>query len=331
MRKFTFTKPSRKQSAGFLLAISLTTLGVMNQMLVTYQIVEGFSTKTVHSFVKDAEKAIEVAGYDIDEYTAIIEIEGASNVSRIYLAEKFDVRVYADQEMRVASVSENSVGEILAEAGIKLNQYDEVSPSLETQISQETSIIVTRVEKQLVKETVVIPFQTVQKNTDDLDKGNSRVAQTGENGEKIVTTEIIIKNGKEVSRSTINEKITKAGKQQIIENGIRGVLQLGNGVPLQYKKALNVTATAYSTEGWSNNITATGTVARVGAIAVDPKVIPLGSKLYITSSDGKSWVYGHAVAADTGGAIKGNKIDLFFNTQKECINFGRQSAIVYVL
>ncbi|MEG2570833.1 MAG: 3D domain-containing protein, partial [Clostridia bacterium] len=74
-----------------------------------------------------------------------------------------------------------------------------------------------------------------------------------------------------------------------------------------------------------------GAVARVGLIAVDPRVIPLGTRLYITSMDGKRWVYGYAVAADTGGAIKGNKIDLFFNTEAECYDFGRQKAKVYIL
>ena len=72
--------------------------------------------------------------------------------------------------------------------------------------------------------------------------------------------------------------------------------------------------------------------AQYGVIAVDPKVIPLGSRVYIESSDGgKSWVYGFAVAADTGGAIKGNKIDLCYNTRAECLQFGRRSATVYIL
>jgi len=71
-------------------------------------------------------------------------------------------------------------------------------------------------------------------------------------------------------------------------------------------------------------------VARVGAIAVDPKVIPLGTKMYILSSGG-TWIYGVAVAEDTGGSIKGYKIDLFFDTYDECINFGVRSAAVYIL
>lgn len=104
-----------------------------------------------------------------------------------------------------------------------------------------------------------------------------------------------------------------------------------SGEVLSFSKQITVEASAYSTEGWTSKYTASGTLARVGAIAVDPTVIPLGTKMYITSSDGKSWIYGVATAEDTGGMIKGNKIDLFFNTQAECIQFGRQTAVVYIL
>ena len=79
-------------------------------------------------------------------------------------------------------------------------------------------------------------------------------------------------------------------------------------------------------------MTATGMKAQYGVIAVDPRVIPLGSRVYVESSDGgKSWVYGFAIAGDTGGAIKGNRIDLCYNTKAECYQFGRKSATVYVL
>ena len=70
--------------------------------------------------------------------------------------------------------------------------------------------------------------------------------------------------------------------------------------------------------------------ARYGVIAVDPRVIPLGTKLYIESPDG-SYTYGEAIAEDTGGAIKGNKIDLFFPSYEECMRFGRRTMTVYIL
>ncbi len=102
-----------------------------------------------------------------------------------------------------------------------------------------------------------------------------------------------------------------------------------SGEVISYKRALSVTATAYSCEGYTGT-TATGTVARYGAIAVDPTVIPYGTRMYIVSDDG-AYIYGYATAEDCGGGIKGNKIDLYFNTVAECFEFGRRSCTVYIL
>ncbi len=77
-------------------------------------------------------------------------------------------------------------------------------------------------------------------------------------------------------------------------------------------------------------ITASGTTARPGTVAVDPRVIPLGTKLYVESLDGTS-DYGFAIAEDKGSAIKGKKIDLFFNSNRSAMNFGRRNVKVYIL
>ena len=99
-----------------------------------------------------------------------------------------------------------------------------------------------------------------------------------------------------------------------------------DGNVLYYVDVLSCEATAYCDHG----TTASGTPSRYGEIAVDPSFIPLGSKLYIVSDDGQ-WVYGTAYAEDTGGAVKGNIIDLFFDDYNTCIQFGRRNCTVYVL
>ena len=100
-------------------------------------------------------------------------------------------------------------------------------------------------------------------------------------------------------------------------------------------KVIRCTATAYTSspdETWpySDGKTATGALCQVGVVAVDPDVIPLKSKLYIETADG-SFIYGYCVAEDTGGAIKGNRVDLVMNTKEECYNFGRRDVNVYIL
>lgn len=111
--------------------------------------------------------------------------------------------------------------------------------------------------------------------------------------------------------------------------GSGGVLTTAGGETYYYSKVLTCTATAYSCEGYTGH-TYSGTIARVGAIAVDPNVIPLGTELYIVTNDG-SYVYGYCVAEDIGGGITGNKVDLYFDTIAECWQFGVRSCTVYVL
>lgn len=110
-----------------------------------------------------------------------------------------------------------------------------------------------------------------------------------------------------------------------------GTLTTASGEVLTYSKTISVGGTAYTCEGWGRpGITATGTIARVGAIAVDPRIIPYGTKMYVVSDDGM-YNYGYCVAEDCGGLIKGNRIDLYFDTEEECINFGYRRCTVYIL
>ncbi len=107
------------------------------------------------------------------------------------------------------------------------------------------------------------------------------------------------------------------------------------GIDLSGARVITCTATAYTAAAdecgpWADGYTATGAKCEVGVVAVDPKVIPLGTKLYIETTDG-SFVYGYCSAEDTGGAIKGNKIDLAMNTKAECFQFGRRQVKVYIL
>lgn len=90
---------------------------------------------------------------------------------------------------------------------------------------------------------------------------------------------------------------------------------------LNISKTLNVEATAYT---YTGNNTATGVKPREGLIAVDPKVIAMGSQVYVEG-------YGYAIAADTGGSILGNRIDVFFGTLRQCIDWGRKPVRIHVL
>ena len=167
-----------------------------------------------------------------------------------------------------------------------------------------------------------ILFKTEFIDSHDINNREDQIIQEGINGEKIITEEIVIINGTEKSREIKAERLIKEPVNKIIKRGTS-----------RCKKVLNMTATAY-TAGFESTgkrpgdrgygITATGTKARHGTVAVDPRVIPLGTKLYV---DG----YGYATALDTGGAIKNNKIDLFYDKLSDAKKFGRRNITVYVL
>ena len=108
-----------------------------------------------------------------------------------------------------------------------------------------------------------------------------------------------------------------------------GVITTAAGEVLTYTQKLDCVATAYSCDGVPG-YTFSGTPARVGAIAVDPTFIPLGTRMFIMTNDGE-YIYGIATAEDIGGAVKGNIVDLYFDTFAECYQFGMRECSVYIL
>ena len=174
------------------------------------------------------------------------------------------------------------------------------------------------------------------------------VIQEGSDGEYSETYEIIYQDGVETARQLIDVVDTQP-VPAIIEKGTianfannsdpvasidtnddgSGTITLENGQVLTFSEARTMKGTAYTAgEGKVGTITATGTTVRLGVVAVDRKVLPLGTKVYVVSNDGQ-YTYGFAIAEDTG--VRGNMIDLYMNTYNDCIQFGVRDCTVYVL
>ena len=259
------------------------------------------------------------------------------------------VELTADGEVQFVTVTKATVGEALEEIGVTLSEEDIVTPDKGALIENEMSINIDRVSKNEVIETVEINFNTKKVNDSSLQKGKTKVSQKGEKGIKSVKYLVTTKNGEEVAKEYLSEEVTKEPVDEIIKVGTKKVTTSKSsktksssvttvktkGKDFSYSRKITAKATAYDaslSENGGNTKTAYGLTPKYGVVAVDPKVIPLGTKLYIESSDGgKSWVYGYCIAGDTGGAIKGNKVDLCFNSKAECIKFGRKTATVYIL
>lgn len=180
----------------------------------------------------------------------------------------------------------------------------------------------------------------------DLPYGTQVVTKEGKDGIRTAVYEQTWVAGELVSRQFVEELSTTA-EPAVIREGTNvkavddndrlsdvlykgdgsGYLLFASGKTMRFKEVKEMTATAYTAgEGRVNNITATGTQTHVGVAAVDKRVIPLGTHMYVMA---KRVEYGMAHAEDTG--VKGNVIDLYYDTLDQCINFGRRSATVYIL
>lgn len=245
------------------------------------------------------------------------------------------ITIETDGTKRRVITSKTNVADALAENGIQIGADDWAVPSFETEISDNLNITLRRIEGK--EETVTEQYAApVENRTDDSMFSDEKRIENGTNGEKEVVYRVLYEDGNEVYREAVSESITKEAVPPVVTVGTKERPSITRGGKTYvYSKKLTVKATAYDTSPEENggySRTALGMKPGFGIVAVDPRVIPLGSKLYIESSDdGKSWTYGYAIAGDTGGAIKGNRVDLCYNSQYECILFGRRSATVYIL
>ena len=226
-----------------------------------------------------------------------------------------------------------ALGEYLSSSTIILSMKNNAATSYEAIALGSTTA--SAVAYKDVVETEEIPFNTIKRLNASMEAGETKTVREGHNGEIARTVKIKYINGVEAEKTVINETVVSNPVDKIVEYGSTNTIKPANGgAALSYKYVIQCEATAYDLSpeenGGYGGQTATGVPLDKGVIAVDPKVIPLGSRVYVEALDG-SWSYGYAVAADTGGAIKGKRVDLCFRTRSECIQFGRRKCRVYVL
>ena len=226
-----------------------------------------------------------------------------------------EITVKVDGNTMDLMAAQTTVKEVLESHNIDLGKNDIVTPDKNSKVKDGMEIIVQRVEykEETVKEEV--PYQTETKGVDTLPQGTSKVVTKGENGTDKVTYEIKYVDGEEVSREEISRETVKAPVTEVIEKSTVGTIE-----GKEYSRKFTVKAYSYTGGGR----TASGKPAAVGRIAVDPRVIPLGTKVYVEG-------YGFAEAADTGGNIKGNTIDVYFNSISQCRQWGSRNVTIYIL
>lgn len=242
------------------------------------------------------------------------------------------------EEIKISSFKK-TVRELLSENEIQYDDDDIITPSLSSELKDYMEIKVVEVTQSQVTEKEDIPYSVKLIDDNDLLKGKTKVTQEGKSGEKEITYNLTYYDGKLVKKALEGEKISQEPVDKIVKKGIKEEVVVAsrsttsrNSSSSESKtsstsnsaskngKHMVVQATAYA----GDSITSTGTVPKWGTIAVDPRVIPYGSKVYIPQFN-KTFI-----AEDCGGAIKGNIIDIFMNSESECYKWGRRTIDIYI-
>ena len=239
-------------------------------------------------------------------------------------ANALTVHLIADGKDRSVSTNAATVGVVLSQEHILLGKLDRCSRRVTEPVKNgmEIRVVRVRLEKTVVKQ--VIPFAVRQRYTGGLSVGSKAVVTPGKNGARVVVYQDSFKDGKRTNRVKVSETVTKP-QTQVVLAGVRGMTLASRGY-FANKRVVEMVATGYGpgeNGGWGAQ-TASGLKPGRGVVAVDPRFIPLGTRLYVEG-------YGYCVAGDTGGAIKGNRIDLGMDSRWEASEVGRRRVKVLIL
>lgn len=222
-----------------------------------------------------------------------------------------------------AETRQATIKDLLDEKQLQLTKMDRVEPSLSSKLTNGMTIQITRKRIDTVTEVTAVPFRVSKVYSDGLRAGTSQTVVAGVTGSKSVVYQDTFINDHCVNRKKLSVSI-KPAVPGVVKEGLRGIHLASRGATS--RRTLTMIATGYSASEnrrWGGK-TATGRPARFGVVAVDPRFIKLGTRVYVEG-------YGIAIAADTGGAIKGRRIDLCFNSRAEAMRVGRKSVKVTIL
>ncbi len=266
--------------------------------------------------------------FGITVCSALPQETATKSIGAILPVPTHDVTIIVDGDTETVDTSKATVGELLEARGIRLGKTDRCTVPLMTPITPDMiPLVITRIRVEQVKERTPLPFVTKKQLTPRLRVGQSKTVRAGVKGEKVTTYRVVTRNG-ETTRTPIHVSV-KQPKSALMLSGMRGATfahLLASRGSFAGVRSFTMRATGYGPgdNGKWGNQTATGVRPGFGIVAVDPRFMRLGTRLYIEN-------YGYAIAADTGGAIKGNRIDLGYNTHSQAEAVGRRTVRVIVL
>lgn len=261
------------------------------------------------------------------------------NGLHVVINKAFEVTINDAGEEKTVWTTRSSVEDLLKNHDVKLpKKLDKIKPKLKTELTEENTITITRIKSKIETVEEALAFQTETKNDGNLKKGSKKTVTEGKKGKKVKEYEVIYENGEEVERKLLGEKVTEEPVNKVVAVGTKverpkNLVTVSNSSSKSSGqpdgKVYQMRATAYTADcNGCSGITRTGINLKANrnakVIAVDPSVIPLGSKVWVEG-------YGYAVAGDTGGAIKGNRIDIHVPTKAEAYRFGVRTVKVVLV
>jgi resuscitation-promoting factor RpfB len=241
-----------------------------------------------------------------------------------------NARIQVDgRTITVPDSDATTVRELLAEARVTVDGDDEVSPDLDAPVRVDGLVRIQRVKYVESAVDIKLPYRTIVRSASPGNRPyHPTVTREGRSGLKRITYRTRVVDGQELERTTQGETIVREPVHEIVTS--RKPYLLGSRGAYAGRRSLTMLSSAYdpgfgSCGKWARyGRTCNGKRAGYGVIAVDPKVIPLGAKLFVPG-------YGYGVAADVGGAIKGNRIDLGFNSRAGAIQWGKRQVMVRIV
>ncbi len=268
-------------------------------------------------------------GFGVAVCSAFPQENAEKSPPAILSAPTRSVTITVDGETKTLETTATTVGELLKTQNILLGKHDRCTVSLQMPIMADMKpLTITRIKIETTANREVIAFQTKKQLTPKLPYGESKVKRPGVNGERVTTYQVVSKDGVEIARKQIAQKI-KPAQTAIVYAGVRGATfsrMLASRGSFAGARLLTMRATGYGPNGngrWGAR-TASGMAPGFGVVAVDPRFIRLGTRLYIEG-------YGYAIAGDTGGAIKGDRIDLGYDSNSQAAAVGRRNVRVMIL
>lgn len=338
--------PLKQLALLLILSVFAITAGILlySSLSKDIKVVENGKPIVVKTMGTDVEEALTRMDISVGPYdyvsTSLDTVLDAHVLNVVDIKRAVPLNLKIDGQLREVMSYRDTVSEVVKDNGIvigPLDRFQGAGPS--DAVIKGMDIQLIRVREEIVTEKEDIPFDVIEKPNKTMNDGETKTVTSGENGVREKYYRITYEDGRPIDRAFINETIAKDPISKIVEFGTVLNFKNSRGELVRYSKTLKMKATAYTSSFVDTGknpgepgfgICYTGIKAREGVIAVDPKVIPLGTKVYV-EVPGSAPDYGFAIAADIGSAIKGNLIDLYYDSMSQVKQWGRRNVVVYFL